>query len=409
MKSTSKTSLIRALSLSALIIYGLGDILGAGIYALIGKIAGYADAWTWLSFAIAMSIVSLTGLSYSELGSRFPRSGGVSVYIQEAFSHKGLSIIVGVLLLGATLFSMSTLSRAFAGFMKTVGFNFPNWVSILLFFTILLLINLRGIKQSSMANIVSTSVELSGLFIVLICGFLYLIKPHVQPIVTSANNMPSLANLFRGAALAFFAFTGFEDLANVAEEIKQPEKNLPRALLSSLGIAGLLYLSVSWMATAIIPGSQLSQSHSPLQDVINQAAPSLPSYFFTIIAMFAVFNTTLLNYITASRLLYGMSEARLLPRFLQAIHKKYHTPYIAIIIVFPVLLALALTGDLAGLANYTSTLVLMVFSFSSLALIKIKLKEKDNEKVKSIFRIPLFVPFLAIILNITAIVFLRWS
>lgn len=406
MKVKSHNKLIRALGLYALIIYGIGDILGAGIYAIVGKIAGHAGPLTWLSFAIAMGIVFLTALSYSELASRFPRSGGVSVYIQEAFGTKSLSIFAGFLLLCATMFSMSTLSQAFAGYLNTFGYHFPNWFGVSAFLIILLSINIRGIKQSSIANVVSTTVEVSGLLIVLICGFWYLSKSGNQAIVTSPQNMPKIGDVFQGAALAFFAFTGFEDLANVAEEVKQPEKNLPRAILSSLGMAGFLYLAVGWMVTAIIPGNELSHSNAPLFDVVRKSYPTIPSYFFSIIAIFAVFNTTLLNYVTASRLLYGMSESNLLPKFLQAIHRKYHTPYIAILVIFPFVLGLGLTGTLGELASTTSAIVLTVFSFSSIALINIKLRERQKNTKAKIFHIPMFVPWLAVALNMAAIAFL---
>lgn len=406
MNSHSETGLIRALGLGALIIYGVGDILGAGIYAIIGKIAGHAGSLTWLSFAIAMGIVFLTALTYSELGSRFPRSGGVSIYTQEAFGSQGLSIFAGLLLFSATILSMSTLSQAFFGYLGSFGLNIPNWLGVAGFLIILLLINVRGIKQSSLANIISTLVEGSGLFIVLGCGFWYLSSPHTEALVIPLENRPGIGDVLQGAALAFFAFTGFEDLANVAEEVKQPEKNIPRAILSSVGVAGLLYLSVSWMATAIIPGSELGQSDAPLLDVVSKSYPAMPKHLFSIIAIFAVFNTTLLNYITASRLLYGMSKTNLLPKFLQTVHPKFHTPYVAILVIFPLVLGLGLAGTLRGLASSTSALVLVVFSLSSIALVKVKLKERGEKPGLKIFRIPFFVPCLAVVLNFTAIAFL---
>lgn len=402
----SSEGLMRALGLGAVIIYGVGDILGAGIYAIVGKIAGHAGSLTWVSFAIAMVVVFFTALTYSELGSRFPRSGGVSIYVQEAFHSQLLSLFAGLLLVGATLFSMSTLSQAFLGYLRALGFNIPTWVGVSGFFILLLLINMRGIKQSSLANMVSTAVEVSGLLIVLICGFLYLSRSAHQPLLISPENMPNLSNVFQGAALAFFAFTGFEDLANVAEEIKQPEKNLPRAVLSSLAIAGILYLSVSWVATAIVPGSELSQSDAPLLLVVSKSYPPMPTILFSIIALFAVFNTTLLNYITASRLLFGMSKINLLPEVLQIVHKKYHTPYVAILLIFPIVLGLGLTGTLKGLAGSTSAIVLVVFSFSSLALIKIKRNQKKEKITSRQFRIPLYIPVLAVLLNVTAVAFI---
>lgn len=406
MNNKSQTGLIRALGLGALIIYGVGDILGAGIYAVIGKIAGHAGSLTWLSFAIAMGIVFLTALTYSELGSRLPKSGGVSIYVQEAFGLQWLSIFAGLLLFSATILSMSTLSHAFVGYLKSLGFNIPDWLGVSGFLFLLLLINLRGIKQSSIANIISTLVEVSGLFIVLGCGFWYLTTAHNDAPVVPPEQMPGLRDILQGAALAFFAFTGFEDLANIAEEIKQPEKNIPRAILSSLGTAGLLYLGVSWMATAIIPGEVLSHSGAPLLEVVSKSYPAMPHYLFTIIAIFAISNTTLLNYITASRLLYGMSRSDLLPGFLQKVHKTFHTPYIAILLIFPLVLGLALAGTLRDLASSTSAVVLLVFSLSSAALIKIKLAEGKKVMKGKVFHIPLFVPCFAVILNLAAISFL---
>jgi amino acid transporter len=409
MKVKSQGGLIQALGLGALIIYGVGDILGAGIYAIVGKIAGHAGSLTWLSFSIAMVVVFFTALCYSELGSRFPKSGGVSIYVQEAFGCRWLSLFAGLLLLSATILSMSTLSQAFVGYLEAFGLDVPHWFGVSVFLIILLLINMRGIKQSSIANILSTAVEVSGLLIVLVCGIWYLIKSNNQSIIKPLVAMPNVIDVLQGTALAFFAFTGFEDLANVAEEVKQPERNLPRAILSSLGIAGLLYLGVSWMATAIIPGIELSQSDAPLLDVVRKSYPSMPIYLFTVVAIFAVSNTTLLNYITASRLLYGMSKTNLLPKFLQAVHSKYHTPYIAILVIFPLVLVLGLIGTLGELASSTSAIVLTVFSFSCIALIKIKLKNKVFNTNSKIFRIPMFIPWLAVALNMTAISFLPTS
>ncbi|STX29394.1 amino acid transporter [Legionella beliardensis] len=404
--SKPQSGLVRVLGLGALIIYGIGDILGAGIYSIVGKIAGHAGSLTWLSFAIAMAIVLLTALSYSELSSRFPQSGGVSVYIQEAFGQKWMSIFAGLLLFSATIFSMSTLSQAFVGYLGTFGFKIPKWLGVLFFFSLLLSINIRGIRQSSVANIISTFIELSGLLIVLFCGFWFLSTTDSQAVSTTSEEFPGIGNVLKGAALAFFAFTGFEDLANVAEEVKEPEKNLPRAILSSLGVAGILYLGVSWTATAIIPGSELGQSEAPLFDVVTKSYPAIPTYLFAIIALFAVSNTTLLNYITASRLLYGMSRENLMPKLFQTVHSKYHTPYVAILLIFPMVLLLSFVGNLSELASATSTIVLMIFSFSNIALIKIKLRERGKLQDDKAFHVSIIIPCLALALNILAITFL---
>ncbi len=406
MNNNSQPRLIRVLGLGALIIYGVGDILGAGIYAIIGHIAGHAGSLTWLAFAIAMGIAFLTALTYGELSSRFPQSGGVSVYVQKAFGRQWLSILAGLLLLGTTFLSMSTLSHAFVGYLRSLGIDIPNWLGVPAFLIVLLLINIRGIKQSSFANIISTMIETSGLLIVLICGFWYLFLNDNHVPVTVVEQMPGVSGVFQGAALAFFAFIGFEDLANIAEEVKKPERNIPRAIIFSLSLAGLLYLGVSWMATAIISGSELSQSDAPLLAVVSKSYPALPQSTFAFIALFAIFNTTLLNYITASRLLYGMSKSRLLPVFLQKVHQKFHTPYAAILLVFPIVVGLGLASNLKNLASSTSALILIVFSLSSIALVNIKLKPPQKSGPNDFFCIPVFIPCLAIVLNLFFITFL---
>ncbi|MCC2679169.1 MAG: yhdG 1 [Pseudobdellovibrio sp.] len=401
---SNKAKLSQVLGFGALFIYGVGDILGAGIYAVVGQIAGQAGHLTWASFLVALCIVFLTALCYSELSSRFPKSGGASVYVNEAFDKKWLSILTGWLLFCATVLSMSTLSQAFAGYVATFNHSIPDWILKLVFLLILMFINYRGMKQSSIANIISTAIEVSGLIIILSVGWWYLFVEK-QPSVGPQGLEPSLSHIFRGAALAFFAYTGFEDLANIAEEVKSPEKNIPRAILYSLGTAGILYLAVSWTATAVVPWTSLSQTSAPLVQVVEKAQPSFPLAIFSLIAIFAVANTALLNYVTASRLLYGMAEVKLLPDILTKVHKNFHTPHVAIFAILPVVYLTASTSTIGSLASSTSAMVLVVFSLSAAALIRVKLREKKVTGEKN-FRIPLFVPCLAVVLNIAAIFFL---
>jgi len=401
---TGKPSLSKVLGFGALFVYGVGDILGAGIYAVVGQIAGQAGHYTWISFLVALLIVFLTALSYSELSSRFPKSGGASVYVNEAFNKKWLSIFTGWLLFCATILSMSTLSRAFSGYVATFEHSLPEWAVKLVFLLILMLINYRGMKQSSIANIISTAIEVSGLIIILGLGWWYLFVEK-QPAVSNEGLQPSIVHIFRGAALAFFAYTGFEDLANVAEEVKSPEKNIPRAMLSALGTAGILYLAVSWTATHVVPWTSLSQTSAPLIQVVEKAAPTFPLALFSLIAIFAVANTALLNYVTASRLLYGMAEFNLLPAVFTKIHKKFHTPHVAIFAILPIVFLTASTGTIGTLASSTSALVLVVFSLAAASLVKVKIKKRARNENDS-FRVPVFVPCLAVVLNITAVFFL---
>lgn len=391
-------NLNRALGLGALFVYGLGDILGAGIYAVVGKIAGAAGNLAWLSFAIALVVALLTAFSYGELCSRHPHSGGASVYVDVAFGRRWLSILTGWILFCATVLSMATLSQAFAGYIGSVGWTWPAWIAIAGFLAVLMGINLRGITHSSAANMVSTAVEVSGLLIVLVCGLWFLSQGGGEV----AEAQPGDANLkgvLTGAALAFFAFTGFEDLANIAEEVKQPHRNIPRAMLMALAAAGVVYLSVSYTATAVVPAEKLGESSSPLLEVVRTSYPPFPVLVFSFIAMFAVANTTLLNYVTASRLLYGMAEQELLPRIFARVHGRFKTPYVSVLAILPVVFGLAASGTLGGLASSTSALILTVFTIVNVSLIKIKWGEHGK---RAPFHVPAFLPWIAVALNVVA-------
>lgn len=405
MKNHTK-GLSKVLGLAALFTYGLGDILGAGIYAVIGQIAAQAGSFTWASFLTALLIISLTALSYSELSTRLPKSGGAPVYVHEAFKRKWLSILTGWLLFCATILSMATLSQAFTGYIASFGLAVPDWALKLIFFTLLMLINLRGMKHSSAANIVSTTIEVSGLLIILGIGWWFLFVQK-EPALVPENSTIDFGGIFRGAALAFFAYTGFEDMANVAEEVKSPERNIPRAMLSALGVAGIIYLSVSWTATAVVPWTELTYTSAPLVKVVEKAMPSFPVAVFSLIAIFAVANTALLNFVTSSRLLYGMAETGMLPKIFTKIHLSFRTPFFAIFFIFPIVYFTALAGNIRNLASSTSAMVLVVFSLSAAALIRLKKRSDNNkEESKNQFRIPVVVPALAILLNISAIFFL---
>lgn len=398
--------LSRVLGLTALFTYGLGDILGAGIYAVVGQIAAQAGDFTWAAFLVALLIITLTALSYSELSTRIPKSGGAPVYVNEAFKKKWLSIFTGWLLFCATILSMSTLAQAFTGYVASFGLAVPDWALKLIFFMGLMLINLRGMKHSSAANIVSTTIEVSGLFIILGIGWWYLFVQKEPALVPDSSKL-DFGSIFRGAALAFFAYTGFEDMANVAEEVKSPERNIPRAMLSALGVAGLIYLSVSWTATSVVPWTELSHSPAPLVKVVEKAMPSFPVALFSFIAIFAVANTALLNYVTSSRLLYGMAGTGMLPQVFTKVHSSFRTPHFAIFFIFPIVYLTALAGNIRNLASSTSAIVLVVFSLSAVSLVRLKTRGDDGiEKSEHQFRIPIIIPVFAVILNISAVFFL---
>ncbi|MCU0533981.1 MAG: APC family permease [Hydrococcus sp. Prado102] len=397
-------SLKRVFGLPTLVIYGVGDILGAGIYAVIGKIAGLSGTLVWASFLIAMIVAAFTALSYAELGSRFPQSGGVACFVHRAFHTDWLSILVGWLMFCTCLVSMATLSKAFAGYLNAFLPAIPAWSIILALFGALAFVNFRGIKESSALNIFCTSVEVLGLVIVIVVGSLFLFGGgSVASDFAASPNQQAIGwtAVVQGAALAFYAFIGFEDIVNVAEEVKNPERNVPRAIIFALAIAGTIYIIISWLAIQVISPSELAASNAPLLDVVRQAQPNFPQVIFSIIALFAVMNTALLNFVTASRLLFGMSREGLLPAWLGKLHSRRATPYRTLIVILPIAIFLALSGTLQFLAGTTATLILAMFCLVNLSLLVIK----RREPLINGFQVPIWIPAIALLFDLILVAF----
>ena len=403
---TEPDSLKQVFGLKTLVVYGVGDILGAGIYAVVGKIAGVSGSLVWLSFLCSMVVAALTALSYASLGSRFPKSGGVAYFVQKAFNTDWLSLLVGWLMFSTCIVSMATLSKAFAGYLTTFAPGIPPWLMVIALFAVLAFVNFRGMEESSALNIFCTFLEVSGLLLVIIVSTLFLSSgadANTTATAAAPLNQPGSVwvSVLQGAALAFYAFIGFEDMVNVSEEVKNPERTVPASILLALSIAGVFYILVAWLATQVLSPAELTASQAPLLDVVKRAQPNFPSVFFTLIALFAVLNTALLNFVTASRLLFGMAREGLLPAWLGKLHPRRATPYRTIFVILPVVIVLALSGTLQFLAGTTATLILLMFCLVNLSLLVIKRKEPRNEG----FQVHSLVPFLALISNITLMAF----
>ena len=387
-------ALKRVFGLTTLVIYGVGDILGAGIYAVVGKIAGESGTLVWLAFLVAMVVAALTAFSYAELGSRLPKSGGVAYFIHIAFQREWLSMLIGWLMFCTCLVSMATLAIAFAGYFNAFIPGIPAWAIVLALFATLGFVNFRGMKESSALNILCTSLEVSGLLIVILLSTLYLGggTATASSALPASPDLIGSSRILPGAALAFYAFIGFEDIVNVAEEVKNPERNVPRAIVLSLGIAGVVYILVSWLATQVLSPAELSASRAPLLDVVRRAQPNFPAVVFTIIALFAVLNTALLNFVTASRLLFGMAREGLLPSWLGTLHPTRRTPTRTFLVILPIAIALALSGTLQFLAGTTATLIMGMFCLVNVSLLVIKRRDPDQGS----FQVPWLVPVLAL-------------
>ena len=391
MTDSQRPQLRRTLGFWALVFYGVGDILGAGIYALVGKVAGVAGPASWAAFAVALVVAGLTAVTYAELGGRFPRSAGESFFAEQAFGRPRLALIVGWVVLCSGVLSLATVSVAFAGYLGRLVPGLPPQVLVAGILLLLAAINFRGMQESSATNIIATMVELTGLLTVIVSGALFLGRSDdlgITQTLASGRDV-GWTGIASGAALGFFAFIGFEDMVNVAEEVKDPERNMPRGILVALGVTGIVYLLVVLIATSVVPPEELAASDAPLLTVVQRASNAVPERLFTLVALFAVANTGLLNFIMGSRLIYGMSRQGLLPTALSTIHPRRRTPHLAIFSVLVAALALALSGTLTYLAGTTSLLLLMVFFVVNASLLAIKRREAAPAKT---FRAPRWVP-----------------
>lgn len=355
--------------------------------------AGAAGDATWLAFGAAMGVALLTALSYGELSSRFPRSGGAATFCREAFGSEWVAVLIGWLVLCSGMVSMATVSRGFAGYLGFFLPGLPLPVVVAAFLSLLGFINFRGIRESSGANILCTAIELSGLLLVVVAGAWFLSGAGILPVPATVPQPVPLPSVLQGAALAFFALIGFEDMVNVAEEAHDPEKNLPRAMLAAVAVAGGLYMLVSLVAVRVIPAAELAGSAAPLLSVVQRAAPAVPPQLFSAVALFAVSNTALLNFVMGSRLVYGMAREGLLPRALGRVHPSRSTPHVAIGVILFATIGLALSGSITLLAGTTSALLLAVFIAVHAALLRIKRRPGSGPAP---FRIPAFVPVLGI-------------
>jgi len=361
----------RALNLALLTFYGLGTILGAGIYVLVGKVAGIAGLYTPVAFLLAAAVAAVTAFSYAELASRLPKSAGEAVYVQEGFGLRSLSSAVGLLLVLAGVVSSATLAKGFFGYFQ-VFFELPEWLVITLLVAALGGLATWGIAESAIAATVATLIEIGGLLLI--------IAVSADSLATLPARLPELLPPFESAAwvgiaagafLAFYAFIGFEDMVNVAEEVKDPQRTLPRAIILAMATSTALYLLVATAAVLALPLTELASTDAPLALMFERATGQAPLAIVAI-SLFAVVNGALVQIIMGARVLYGMSETGWLPRWFGRVHARRRTPHHATAFVTAAVLILALWLPLVTLAKATSFTILIVFALIHAALLRIK-------------------------------------
>ncbi len=400
-----KPKLKRRVSLFALTIYGVGNILGAGIYGLIGSVVGITGNLSWLSFVLASITGAFTGLSYAELSAMYPKSAAEFVYTEEAFKKRILSFSLGWIIIFSGILSASTVSLVFGSYLSDlfgVSSIFLNILFAIILVLILSLVNLIGIKTSTRTNIIFTLIEASGLIIIIILGFFGAQEPNYFALPSGS----SFLVVFSAVALVFFAYIGFEDIANIAEEVKVPHKNLPKAIIYSIIITTILYCFVAISIVNILDYSTIAASEAPLRDIAETILGPFGGILLSFIALFATANTVLIMLIVTSRMMYGMARDKALPKSLKKISSKYRTPIISVLLTMCFTIVPIFFGDISIVAHATVFGVLINFFLVNISLIALRKSKPDQErpfKLKPSFR---GYPIIAILGSIICIALL---
>ncbi len=407
--TSQSEELSRAITAPLLFFYVLGDVLGSGIYALIGVMAGNVGGAFWTSFVVGVAAAMLTGFAYAELITKYPRAAGAALYTDRAFNNRFFTFLVAFCTVAASLAATGALALAFSGYfleLLQALLSVPLLLAALVFVVVLAYVNFRGISESVKANLAMSVTELAGLALVLLIGVLVFVGGGAdlnRPFEFNEGSSPVLLAL-AGATLAFFAMTGFENAANVAEEVRDPSRVYPLALLGGMATAGLIYLLISFIASMVVPTDTLAQSDVALLEVVRQGLPAFPGWVFAIIACVAITNTCLVSLITQSRIMYGMAREGVAPRVFARTHQSRRTPWVAI--VFTTIIALVLIVGVGEegvntLASATVAFLLAVFALVCLCALVLRRDSVSQEH----YTAPTAILVLGVVVNIALLLY----
>ena len=402
----------RVMGPKLLLLFIVGDILGTGVYALTGAVAGEVGGASWAPFLVAFAVATVTACSYLELVTKYPQAAGAALYTHKAFGVHFVTFLVAFTVMSSGITSASTASYAFASFLND-GFSLdlPTGGGGLMLISIafmvgLALVNFRGVGESVKLNVVLTMVELSGLLLVIFIGLYAITQGNADfdrvVVFESAEGKGTFIAVATATALAFFAMVGFEDSVNMAEECKNPGRDFPKMMLTGLGVTGVIYVLVAITAVALVPVGDLTDTEKgqALTQVVQAGAPGLPfDTIFPFIGMFAVANSALINMLMASRLLYGMANQDVLPRAFGKVHPARRTPWVSIIFTTAIAVGLIVyvvrasgtedgTANVALLGGTTALLLLLVFSVVNIAVLILRKDDVGHDH----FRTPTWLP-----------------
>ena len=378
-------ALRRRLGLPLLVLYGTGITIGAGIYVLIGAVAGHAGVYAPWSFGLAAVVMALTVASYAELSTRFPVSAGEAAYVKAAFQSRLLSTLTGLLTIVIGVVASAAVTLGSAGYIAQFV-DLPRSLIVMAVVIVLGAVAAWGILESVLLASLFTLIEVGGLLAIIAAAI------HVDLPVTFAMppfDIGVLSGIAFASLLAFFAFVGFEDLANVVEEAKVPHRDIPRAMVLTLLISTILYVAVAAVAISAVSIARLSSSPAPLSLVFRELAGISPATI-SAIAIVATLNTILAQMTMAARVIYGLAKQGDLPGIVGRLHPRTATPLFATLLIAASVIALALTIPFERLAESTSLATLVVFALVNLSLLRLRHRRVQTHGPH--VRVPIWVP-----------------
>ena len=395
-----------------LLFFVLGDIVGAGIYALVGEVGGLIGGAIWAAFLCAFVLAIFTASSYAELVTKYPRAGGSATYVNNAFRNPFVSFMVAFAVMASGITSACTLTLAFSGDYLAQFISVPIIGAAVVFMLLITAINFYGISESVRINVILTIVEIIGLALIIIIGIAALSTGTGDPgrAFEFKEGTSVLTALLAGTVLAFYALIGFDDSVNVAEETQHPSRNYPRAIFGALLLAGVIYLLVTFTASMVVPTGVLAESSGPLLEVVEAGPIAIPTQLFAAIALLAVSNGALINMIMASRIIYGMGDQGVMPTVFSSVHPGRRTPWVSILFTAAIALVVLVTigrndEALSTLGSTTVVLLLLAFVMVNISVLVLRRDEVGHEH----FRAPTAFPVLGAVVAAVLLIYQAFS
>ena len=392
-------ALKRSLGLPLAVLYGLGGTIGAGIYVLVGTAAARAGMQAPFAFVLAALVMAPSAAAFAELSSRLPRSAGEATYVKEGFKSDWLALAVGLMVIAVGIVSAAAISRGSAGYIRAVV-DLPEDLIVLAVVLAVGAIAAWGIVEAVALVGLMTLIEIGGLLVIIGMGAATLpdLGARLPEMWPGVGDVAAWSGVLSASLIAFFAFTGFEGLANIAEEVKNPARTLPRAIFITLGLTTLLYVLVVWVALVAVPRGELGAARAPLTLVFERVTGASPT-IFTVIAIGATVNGIIVYMVMASRVTYGLAAQRLLPTHLASVNPVTRTPLVATALVVAAVLLLAMSFSVEGLAEMTSRVTLVIFAFVNASLLMLKWRRVPAPA--DAFVVPAWAPFAGLVGSIS--------